>query len=737
MRPWGKAGRATLGAALGMALIAQAVTAQAPGAATPQAPADATLPTVRPVTDAMIQNPDPRDWLSWRRTLDNMGYSPLARINKRNVSQLRMVWARPLNGGSQEGTPLVHDGILYFPEPGDVIAAIDIRSGDVLWQHRRPIPKDIGEYLTVPDTKRNLAIYGTLIIASGSDDTIYALDARTGQLAWETRIMDYKKGAKQSSGPIIANGLAITGRSCEPEGGPDACVITAHDARTGKEVWRTSTIARDGDPNAASWGNVPLEKRQQVGAWMIASYDPQLGLIYMGTSVTAPTPKFMLDGNDKDYLYHNSTLALDVKTGRIVWHYQHAVDHWDLDHPFARMLVDQQVAPDPRAVNWIAPDIDRRKVYKTLTGVPGKTGIIYTLDRETGKFLWAKPTVFQNVVQSIDGASGRVTINPETLFDRYDQSRMVCPGAAGGANYMTGSYSPLSKTMFLPLQNSCSNVTAVAKDGGVYAIAMRQFIAPQAGNNVGSIHAVNAVTGKTKWTYSSRAGMQSLIATGGGLIFAGDAGGRFMALDQDSGRTLWEVNLGSSVTGYPASFEVGGQQYVAVSTGRWLNDSFTPELKHGTQNTLYVFALPSAGIGHKGPVRTPINPSGAMTGVDAAPAAAPAFARRVSDGVYAAEQARRGQGVYAAQCAACHGVTFNPAPGAPPVKGGAFLANWKGKSLGALFDRIRDTMPPGGGGSLPEADYIAVTAYLLEANGYKPGQPLGDAAARGGIGFAD
>ena len=249
---------------------------------------DTPAPQLTPVTDAMIQHPDPNDWLSWRRTLDSWGYSPLAEINRANVAQLRMVWVRPLNGGSQEGTPLVHDEVMYFPAPGDVIDAIDAKSGNVLWEHRRAIPKDIGDYLPVWDTNRNLAMYGNLIIANGADDYLYALDARTGKQVWETRELPYNHGAKQSSGPIIADGLAITGRSCEPEGGPDACVIIANDAATGREVWRTSTIARGDDPNSATWGNVPLNHRIQVGAWMNASYDPELKLLYMGTSVSAP-----------------------------------------------------------------------------------------------------------------------------------------------------------------------------------------------------------------------------------------------------------------------------------------------------------------------------------------------------------------------------------------------------------------------------------------------------------------
>ncbi len=711
--------RATLGIAIGALVISQA--------------AAQSTPEFTPVTDAEIQAPDPADWLSWRRTLDSWGYSPLDQINTGNVASLRMVWARPLPPGHQEGTPLVHDGVLYFPGPSDVIEAIDAASGQLIWQYRRTLPDDLGQYLPVFDTNRNLALYGNLIIDTSADDYIYALDARTGELVWETQIMDYRTGSKQSSGPIIAEGLAITGRSCEPEGGPDACVITAHDALTGREVWRTSTIARGDDPNDLSWGGIALEDRQQVGAWMIPSYDPVLRLIYMGTSVSAPAPKISLAGNDYDYLYHNSTLALDVTTGRIVWHYQHLVDHWDLDHPFPRLLVDQQVAPDPAEVAWINPDIDPTRTYRVLTGVPGKTGVIYTLDRETGEFLWARPTIHQNVVGSIDGRTGRVRGTPETIFGSYNHPATVCPAPGGGTNYPSPAYSPLTQAMYLTSNNTCAEIAALdpAENPGIYGISSRAYIAPGAGDNVGVIHAVNAVTGRTEWTFSTRAGMQSLMTTGGGLLFAGDADGRFRAMDQQNGNVLWEVNLGSSITGYPATFSVGGQQYVAVSTGRWLNDSFTPELTHGTQNTLFVFALPETGIGHAGPVRAAVNRPGEAVSVDPAQNnRAAGFTRAASAGIFSAEQALAGQAVYTRACAACHGADLQGAPGTPPLTGGAFMAKWRGKSVGDLYTYTRQSMPVGAGGSLREAQYLALIAYLLQQNGFPAGaQPLDPDAA--------
>ncbi len=681
------------------------------------AQASDTAPPFTPVTDAMIQHPDPKDWLSWRRTLDSWGYSPLAEITKANVKQLRLVWVHPLAAGHQEGTPLVHDGVMYFPGPSDSITALDAASGEVLWVHKRELPKDLDKFLTFPATNRNLAIYGNLIIARGSDDHIYAVNAQTGKLVWDTQIMDYHHGAKQSSGPIIADGLAITGRSCDQKGGPDACVITAHDARTGKEIWRTSTIARGSDPNDKTWGGTPLERRMQVGAWMNASYDPELHLLYMGTSVSAPAPKFMLAGNQYTYLYHDSTLALDVKTGKIVWYYQHLVDHWDLDHPFPRILLDEQVAPDPKAVTWINPKIVKGKVYEVLTGIPGKTGIIYTLDRRTGEFLWARPTVMQNVVQSIDGTTGKVTGNPATLFHKVGDTVFVCPSSTGGANYQAPAYSPLTKTMYFPEQNTCETVTATAPKWPTptYSIASRITLAPGANNKLGVLTAVNAVTGRTEWKFSTRAGMQSVLATGGGLLFAGDSAGRFRALDQASGKVLWEMNLGSAVTGYPVTFAVGGHQYVAVSTGFWLGDTLTPELIYGTQGTLFVFALPDAGIGRQGPPRAPVNPTGGPAPVDAAPAAPAIPASAASDG----------KALYEQSCAACHGADMEGAGEAPALKGAPFMANWKGKSAAVLYAFTRQNMPPGGAGSLSDSDYRAVVGYILQANGSKDGAPIG------------
>ena len=547
-----------------------------------------------PVTSKMLQEPDPADWLMWRRTLNSWGYSPLNQINRANVARLSMVWTRGMGPGVQEGAPLVYKGVMYLPNPSDYIQAINAATGELKWEYKRQWPEDLGKFIPFPSINRNIAIVGDKIVDTSADDFLFALDAVSGKLAWETRIVDYREApAQETAGPIVANGKIFSTRGCEAKFSPDGCVITAHDAVTGKELWRTRTIPKPGQPGDESWGGLPDAKRRHVGAWMVPSYDPELNMLFVGTSVTAPAPKFFLAGNDKKYLYHNSTLALNADTGKIVWYYQHLVDHWDLDHPFERLLVDTAVAPDPREVTWINPKLKPAERRKVLTGIPGKTGIVYTLDRATGEFLWARPTVFQNVLLKIDPATGAITDNPETIFSKVGDKRLVCPSVNGGKGFQAGAYSPMTNAMYYGLQNTCMDATAV-DNNSAYQFTSVGRIAPGT-DKVGTLYAISAETGKTLWKYEQRAGMMSLVATGGGLIFGGDTEGKFRAFDQETGKILWEVNLGSLVTGYPITFSVNGKQYVAASTGNSLVSSglntLARELHPANASNVFVFAL--------------------------------------------------------------------------------------------------------------------------------------------------
>lgn len=555
---------------------------------TPQA-SPAQKPFV-PVQDELLWKPDPADWLSWRRTLDGQGFSPLNEINRNNVRQLRLMWTRPITGNQNESTPLVYKGVMYVPNSGDIIQAYEAKTGNLIWEYKRPSGGGM--------RNRTMAIWGTTLIDGSGDNQMYAIDAQTGKLVWETAVLPPKAPASATGGPIIANGKVIEGRQCQPAATTDACIITAHDAKTGKEVWRFRTIPRPGEPGDETWGDVPEKERWHVGSWMVPSYDPETNLVIIGTSVTIPAPKFVLGGNDKQHLYHNSTLALNADTGKLVWYYQHLVDHWDLDHPFERLLVDTAVAPDPKEVPWINPRIKPGEKRKVVTGIPGKSGLVYTLDRQTGEFLWARPTVMQNVISKIDGATGKVTVNPEVTFSRKDETHLVCPSSTGGKNWPAGAYNPNINVMFYPLQNTCMNAktTVDTRDPSkVYGLEMPVIPTPGV-DKIGSVWAISAETGKTLWKYEQRAGMLSLVATAGGLVLGGDASGVFRAWDDRSGKVLWEVNLGAPVSGYPISYAVDGKQYIAVPTGGSLvagsTNRLTPEFKPSQTSNLFIFALP-------------------------------------------------------------------------------------------------------------------------------------------------
>ena len=566
---------------------------------------EAAAGSFTPVTDAMLQEPAPADWLMWRRTLDGWGYSPLEQIDKSNVHRLAMAWTRPLVERTAEITPLAYSGVLYVPNTGDVIQALDATTGDLIWEYRRELPQGIYGYMgPLARDNRNIAIYDRLILDTSVDSHAFALDALTGEVVWDTEVLDHKLGAFNSSGPIVAGGKLVSGRSCRPRGGPDSCILVAHDAKTGKELWRTRTIPAPGEPGDETWGDIPFEKRLHVGAWIPPSYDPDLELVYFGTSVTSPAPKFMLAGSDLAHLYHNSTLALDATTGAIRWHYQHLNDSWDLDHPFERMLVDTAVAPEASEVEWINPRIEPGEVRKVITGIPGKTGVVYTLDRETGEFLWARTTVTQNVIVRIDGSTGEVFENAETTFREMEQEVLVCPTWIGGKDWEAGAYSPLTNTMYFPLRNACGLMLATdnlqserAKEFGssvsIYNLAVNHQLAPGK-DTLGIVHAVSAGTGTTRWLYENGPGTHSLMTTGGGLVFGGDEAGRFRALDQETGEVLWQINLGSPVVGFPVSYAVNGRQYVAVNTGRGNGSNRRmaggPEPSAGSN--LFVFALP-------------------------------------------------------------------------------------------------------------------------------------------------
>ena len=238
-----------------------------------------------------------------------------------NVRELRLAWVWPMASRSNEMTPLVHDGVMYLVNPGNIVQALDAKTGDLIWEYRGRYPPDAVRY---GGTTRTIAIYKDKIFLATYDAAIIALEAPTGRLVWKTFKADYKKFFTHTSGPIVADGVVITGINGCNRFKKEGCFITGHDPDTGQELWRTSTIALPGDPNNATWGKLPPLLRGGGDAWIPGSYDPQLKRFYIGTAQAKPWVPASRGMTAFDAaLYTNSTLALDPKTGKIVWYFQH------------------------------------------------------------------------------------------------------------------------------------------------------------------------------------------------------------------------------------------------------------------------------------------------------------------------------------------------------------------------------------------------------------------------------
>ncbi|SEA70581.1 alcohol dehydrogenase (cytochrome c) [Pelagibacterium halotolerans] len=554
---------------------------------------DNPIDSLTPVTDEMLADPPDGDWLMWRRTYDGWGYSPLDEINKDNVGDLQLAWAWGMSpGGRSQETPLVHDGILYLQNSSHLIQALDGATGDLIWEYEYELPDDVN-----PSGERSKAIYDDKLIIATRDAHLIALDAKTGQLIWDKQVANYEHGFAFSSGPIVANGVVVQGMTSCSNAQPGGCFFTGHDVDTGEELWRVHTIARGDTPEGNSWNGLPLESRHGASAWITGSYDPEQNLIFAGVGQPYPwnveiaglTPPSSDPNVTNEALYTNSTLAIDVTTGELEWYHQYLeTDSLDLDYAYERILVDLPFNGEMR-----------QQVVTT-----GKIGIIESLDRTTGEWLWAQETAPQNVVLSIDPDTGEKEINPEVI-PVIGETTFNCPADPGAKAWQATAYSPRTETLYLPTVEFCSNTTVNPLDPGeIYTGGGLQTFArvphPDGDGNIGQVRAINLTDQSEVWQYRQYAPItSSTLPTAGGVVFVGSLDRKFMALDDETGEVLWESGpLSNSLESFPISYEAGGKQYVAV-VANWASGlgrlaSLTPDIRLPADNpaTLYVFALP-------------------------------------------------------------------------------------------------------------------------------------------------
>ena len=536
-----------------------------------------------PVTDEVLQNPPDSDWLTWRRTYNNLGFSNLDQINRETVSNLQLAWHQPVTPGNNMPTPLVHDGIMFLYSAGDVVLALDATNGEMLWRYSHN-----GNAVT--SHKFGIALHENKVLVPTSDLHMVALNAQSGEVIWDHAIeIGDNTGYQLRSAPTVAGGQVIQGMAASfvPGGG----FIIAIDLETGRETWRFNTLARPGEPGGNTWNDIPLEERQGGSVWNTGAYDSQLDLLFYGVSPTYNTGPLLyplgVEGVSNDALYTNATLALRPDTGELVWYYQHvANDQFDLDWIFERSIVELEI------------DGEMKKVIVTA----GKPGLFDALDAATGQYLFSVDPGLQNLFSAINPVTGEKIANPN-VFPDAEEIRTVCPFYQGGRNWHASSVNNETGILFVPMFEVCMD-TLLDGTGTLLSSGLGTETVPVPGTdgNYGRLQAIDLKNRKLAWQYRQEVVPASAsLATAGDLVFLGYLDHGFKAFDQQTGDVLWETQLDAIPAAFPITYSVNGKQYIAMvagqlnlHTGIWLGlmnkfTGFVPENPGAA--ALWVFAL--------------------------------------------------------------------------------------------------------------------------------------------------
>ena len=543
----------------------------------------ATLNKISPVSDEMLRHPDGTDWLMWRGDYQGLGYSPLKQIDRNNVGQLTVAWARSLPISSNETTPLVHDGVVFL-KSGNHVQAIDGATGELLWQYVRRYPEWMRDGTT--EIVKNLAIYQDKLFVPFMDGHFVALNTRTGQVAWDHVLVGPEQAASRlpgrrdspdpqhflmvaDGGPLVAKGeviIGVAGCSNDYKGG---CFIVGLDANTGKQDWKFNTIARPGQPGGDSWNGAPVDQRFGASIWTSGSYDPDLDLVYFGVGQTYKISTLLTPqagkGKSNDALYTDSTIALKPKSGKLAWYYQHFNgDVWDLDWAFEQTLVTVPVDGKPRNL--------------VVTG--GKIAIFDALDRSNGKYVFSKNLDLQNIVSAIDPVTGHKTVDPSFLPQGKELrfTKTICPYAR---DQPATAFDPQNNMLYVPILNASCPDLDHKFDG--------QF---------GRVEAVNLATRQVAWIQPHRTSeAASLLVTAGGLVVDSTMDRVLRASDSMTGKVLWQTTLDNVAKSTPVTYRIGGRQYIAVVAGGALQNQANPASEFDTPSnaeTLWIFALPQS-----------------------------------------------------------------------------------------------------------------------------------------------
>lgn len=530
------------------------------------------------VNDRMLLNADkdPNNWLLYGRDYASTRHSPLNQINVNNVKRLVPKWVFQfgyLDG--QDSEAIVNNGVLYITSSWNHVFALDARTGNMIWRYDHPLPEDLGKHLCCDVVNRGVAPYRDKVYFATLDEHLLALDAKTGKVVWDKVLGDYTYGESFTLMPLALRGKIIVGTSGAEYG--IRGWIAAVDADSGELVWKTYTIPGPGEPGNDTWKGESW-KYGGGSAWITGSYDPDLNILYW--PVGNPGPDLDRHIREGDNLYTNSTLALDPDTGKIKFYFQYTPnDPYDFD-----------------GVNEvILADVGGKKVWLHAD----RNGYFYSIDRTNGKFIYGVPLSEINWAKGLD-PNGRPIMNwPEkdVHFDKV--TRNISPSLEGGKEWHPMAYNPKKGVAYVPTFQLTMDLQAMRQEwkrGELYLAAKVLEYHP----GYGSLVAIEAATGKTKWSWNNKSPMTSgVLSTDGGLVFAGNPEGEFMAFNDETGELLWKFQTGSGIVGNPTTFSVDGKQYIAVPSGLggwmgWatLGQGGAPWLKTATKGgALFVFGL--------------------------------------------------------------------------------------------------------------------------------------------------
>ena len=525
------------------------------------------------VTDQMIENDakSTNDVLSWGMGTQGQRYSPLKSINTSNVAKLVPAWSFSFGGEKQRGQesqPVIHNGKMFVTSSYSRIFALDVKTGTKLWKYEHRLPDGIMPCCDV--VNRGAALYDNLVIFATLDAQLVALNQDTGEVVWKEKIDDYAAGYSATAAPIIANGLLLTGVS----GGEFGVVgrVEARDAKTGRMVWSRPTVEghmgykydKDGNKTeigisgttGKTWPG-DLYKTGGAATWLGGTYNAKTGLAYFGTGNPSPWNSHLRKG---DNLFSCSTVAIDIKTGQIVWHYQGTPnDGWDFDG------VNEFVTYDEGG--------------QTFGGKADRNGFFYVNDAKTGKLVNAFPFVKKITwATGIDLKTGRPNFVPENrpgdptagADPTKGKSVFSAPSFLGGKNQMPMAYSPDTKLFYVPANEwgmEIWNEPVTYKKGAAY-LGAGFTIKTLSDGPIGALRAMDPKTGKIVWESPNNAPLWGgVLTTGGNLVFWGTPEGYLQAADAKTGKILWKFQTGSGVVAPPITWNDGGEQYVAVASG--------------------------------------------------------------------------------------------------------------------------------------------------------------------------